>query len=156
MKTIKFILLVCIAFSFSQCKTIKLTETTPFTIAGTAYHNWVGGQPGVRGTNLIMGIENQGAAIFTSVYFMNRIATPTIESRKGKKYIVVHISTSKADGIEGEIVGSENMPKKEIAVKVHFPFQLKQNEAVIKYMIGAKAYYYKVSKIKKTTAVFYP
>ena len=35
------------------------------------------------------------------------------------------------------------------------PFTLEPNEAVIKYMVGKKIYYYKVSKIKKRDTVFY-
>ena len=95
MKTIKILLLFSIAFSFSNCSTIKLTETAPFKITGATYHTWVGGQPGVSGTNLIIGIDNKSDITIKSVYFRNRKNNPSLENRKGKEYLVVNINTSR-------------------------------------------------------------
>ncbi|MFT4577067.1 MAG: hypothetical protein ACI9SI_002006 [Polaribacter sp.] len=155
MKKIKLIVLMCIAVSFSQCSTLKLTETAPFIITGASYHNWVGGQPGVSGTNLILGIENASDISIKSIYFRNRKNNPSLENRKGKEYLVVNISTSKRDDTEIILETPSNKPKKGIEAKKDIPFILASNEAVIKYMIGKKIFYYKVSKIKKADTVFY-
>ena len=82
MKTIKLLFFICVACSFSQCSTLKLTETAPFKITGATYHNWVGGQPGVRGTNLIIGIENKSDITIKSIYFKGRKHNPSFEKRK--------------------------------------------------------------------------
>lgn len=154
MKKIKLLLLICVAYSFSQCSTLKLTETAPFKITGATYHNWVGGQPGVSGTNLIIGIDDNSETTIQNIYFRNRKSIPTTENRKGKKYLVVNISTSNRDQIEKII--EKPIKKKTIETKKEFPFKLEANQAVIKFMVGKKTFYYKVSKIKKTETVFYP
>ena len=129
MKSIKLLILICAATSFSQCKTIKLSKTAPFIITGATYHNWVGGQPGVSG-----------------------IVDARIEERKGKKYVIANISTSNREEL---IIVEEGAMKKQKKEPEPIPFTLEPNEAVIKYMVGKKIYYYKVSKIKKRDTVFY-
>jgi hypothetical protein len=155
MKKIKLIALICIAFSFSQCSTLKLTETAPFTITGASYHNWVGGQPGVSGINLLIGIENPSKISIKSIYFKNRIHNSRLENRKGKEYLAVKISTSKRDDVVRTRERPSKKLKKVIEVEKDIPFILASNEAVIKYMVGKKTFYYKVSKIKKTDTIFY-
>ena len=163
MKSLKIIILICVAVSFSQCKTMKLTEKAPFTITGATYHNWVGGQPGVSGTNLIIGIENNPAITVKTIYFWNRKNNPKIENRNGKEYLVVNISTSAerilvtktTTTINGGVVMNDERNKPKFIRKT-IPFKLEPNEAVISYMSGKKTYYYKVSKIKKTDTIYYP
>jgi len=156
MKTIKLLFFICIACSFSQCSTLKLTETAPFKIIGATYHNWVGGQPGVSGTNLIIGIENKSDITIKSIYFRNRKNIPSTENRKGKEYLIVNISTSTRDGIEEIIEKPIKKTEKVTKTKNEFPFILGANQAVIKYMVGKRVFYYKISKIKKTETIFYP
>jgi hypothetical protein len=135
---------------------MKLSEKAPFKIAGATYHNWIGGQPGVYGTNLIIGLEGKENVTFNSVYFINRIEKPYIETKKGKEYLVVNISISKPIGNKGKNENPDMVTKEIVVSKTDFPFKLKENEAVIKYMIGEKVYYYKVSEIKKTKVILYP
>jgi len=161
MKTIKLIFLFSIAIFFSNCSTIKLTESAPFTVTGATYHTWVGGQPGVSGTNLIIGIDNKSEITIKSIYFRNRKNNPRLESRKGKEYLVINMNTSRERiSVRQTITYSGDGPpprKKSPKIKTPtFPFKLKPNEAVIKYMVGKKTYYYKVSNIKKTETIFYP
>jgi uncharacterized membrane protein len=156
MKTVKFILLICIIVSFSQCNTIKLTATAPFKITGANYHTWVGGQPGVHGTNLIIGVYNDSQVIVKSIYFRNRKNQPSIENRKGKKYVVVNIPTSKRNRNEEIIETSTKKTKKSTATKNEIPFKLASDQAVIQYMVGNKTFYYKILKIKKKETLFYP
>ena len=152
---------MCIAVSFSQCSTLKLTETAPFTITGASYHNWVGGQPGISGTNLILGIETTSEISIKSIYFRNRKNNPRLENRKGKEYLVVNMSTSREMISVSQSIsysGDGPMPRtKRPKVSLpKIPFNIQANEAVIKYMIGKKTFYYKVSKIKKSETIFYP
>jgi len=152
MKSIKLLILICAATSFSQCKTIKLSKTAPFIITGATYHNWVGGQLGVSGINLIIGVENDAKITFNKIYFQNKIVDARIEERKGKKYVIANISTSNREEL---IIVEEGAMKKQKKEPEPIPFTLEPNEAVIKYMVGKKIYYYKVSKIKKRDTVFY-
>ncbi len=161
MKTIKLLFFICVACSFSQCSTLKLTETAPFTITGATYQNWVGGQPGVSGTNLIIGIDNKSNIAIKSIYFRGRKNNPSLEHRKGKEYLVVNLNTSRRTLVVKETItykGDEPRPRarKSKIKEVTIPFNVQANEAVIKYMVGKKTFYYKVSKIKKTETIFYP
>ena len=161
MKSIKIIILIFAAVSFSQCKTMKLTETAPFKVTGATYFYWVGGQPGVSGTNLVIGVTNDANSTFLKIYFQNRVVDAKMENRNGKKYIVGNISTSNRREIKvvktelkqglGERINTK--PKSKLNPS---PFNLEANEAVISYMSGKKTYYYKVSKIKKTDTIYYP
>ena len=169
MKSIKLLLLICIAVSFSQCKSMKLTENAPFKITGATYHSWVGGQPGVSGTNLIIGVENDANITFKKVYFQNKVVDASIENRKGKKYVIANISTSNRRQLgyvkqtitikNAEVFPNQGTIPDTKQQKIRapkFPFNQEPNEAVISYMSGKKTYYYKVSKVKKTETIFYP
>ena len=161
MKTIKNMLLLCLAISFSNCSTIKLTETSPFKVKGATYHTWVGGQPGVSGINLIIGIDNHEDIIFKSIYFRNRKVNTRAEQRNGKEYLIAAINTSKVlIRVERTVVvrEGETLPRMRppTVKRQTIPFSLKSDEAVIKYMVGKKIFYYKIENIKKTKTIFYP
>jgi hypothetical protein len=151
MKTLKTFFIICIAFCISSCSSVKLTETAPFKISGATYHSWVGGQPGVSGVNVIIGIDDDTSVTFKNIYFQTRKVSVTIETRNKKKYVLGNINTSTRS--EETIIKKET---KEKVSKNDFPFELGNNEAVLEYDKAGKTYYYKVSKIKKTETVFYP
>lgn len=151
MKSIKLFFLICVAVSFSSCSTLKLTKSAPFTVFGATYHNWVGGQPGVSGTNLIVGVDNDANSTFKKIYFHNKVVDASIENRKGKKYVVANLSTSNRKEM---VINEKNNQTK--VKKEEIPFNLESNEAVISYIYNKKTYYYKVSKIKQTDTIFYP
>ncbi|MFN0728404.1 hypothetical protein [Polaribacter gochangensis] len=163
MKSIKLLLFFCVAVSFSSCSTLKLTKSAPFRVFGATYHNWVGGQPGVSGTNLIIGVENDANITFKKIYFHNKVVDASTTERKGKKYVIANISTSAEMVLEtrtkttvnGGVVMSDERNNPKIKRET-IPFNLEPNEAVVSYISGKKTYYYKVSKIKKTDTVFYP
>jgi hypothetical protein len=161
MKALKIICLLVLTISFAQCKTVKLVQNPPFTITGATYNNWVGGQPGIKGTNLVIAIENKLNTTIKSIYFRNKKNTVSIENRKGKEYLVVNINTSSVIvGVKKDIVKAKGVKTtKTTPLKVNsptIPFKLDTNQAVIKFMVGKKTFYYKVSNIKKTETVFYP
>ena len=163
MKSIKLLLLICIAVSFSQCSTVKLTETAPFKVTGATYHNWVGGQPGVSGTNLIIGVNDDTNITFKKIYFHNKSVDVSVEERNDKKYVIANINTSAemilvtrtTTTVNGGVVMSDKRNKPKIKRET-IPFNLESNEAVISYISGKKTYYYKVSKVKKTDTIYYP
>lgn len=163
MKSIKFLILTCIAISMSNCSSMKLTNTAPFKVTGATYYSWVGGQPGVNGVNLIIGVKDLNEVEFKSIYFRNRKVKISVEKRNDKTYIVANINnspkmiseTKTLTQINGGNVLDDKRNKAKFKRKT-IPFNLGSNEAVIMYNSGKKAYYYKVSKIKKTKTVFYP
>ncbi len=153
---LKYILvLIFTGASVSQCAKIKLTEKAPFTITEATFQNWVGGQPGVRGTNLRIGIEALNGVSIQHVYYKNRRHTPSIETINGKTYVVVNITESRSDHIHEITLSPKKRLDKKPEVKEELPFKLSINDAVIAYTDGAKTRYYKVTQIKKVDTVFY-
>jgi hypothetical protein len=144
-------LIISITFCLSNCSTVKLTETAPFNITGATYHSWAGGQPGVKGINVIVGVDYNSDILFKNIYFQNRKAQATIETKNQKKYVIGNINTS----TRSEEIIVDSAVKKQTN-KEDFPFKLESNQAVLAYEIKGKMYYYKVSNIKKTKTVFYP
>ena len=156
MKTVKLLFFICVSITFTKCKTMKLTEKAPFNIASATYQNWVGGQPGVSGINVIIGVSNETTVEFSKLYFRNKIQKPMLETRKGKKFLVVNISTATRGNNDKIIEEPKKTPIKKDVDKKEYPFALAQNEAVLQYQYKGKMYYYKVSKIKKTPTIYYP
>ena len=150
------VILIVAAVSFAQCSTLKLTEKAPFTITEATYQNWVGGQPGVRGTNVTIGIEALNGISIQHVYYKNAKHIPSIETRKGKTYLVVNSTAARSDQIEEITLALKKNQDKRPEIKNEIPFALKINEAVIAYAFGKKTRYYKIQKIKKTETIFYP
>ena len=97
-------------------------------------------------------VRCEKAPAIPRIYFQNKIVDARIEERKGKKYVIANISTSNREEL---IIVEEGAMKKQKKEPEPIPFTLEPNEAVIKYMVGKKIYYYKVSKIKKRDTVFY-
>ena len=151
MKALKTLLILSITLCLSGCSTVKLTETAPFKVTGATYHSWAGGQPGVKGINVIVGVEYNSDILFKNIYFQNRKVQITTETKNNKKYIVGNINTSTRS--EETIIKKET---KEKVSKNDFPFELENDQAVLAYEIKGKMYYYKVANIQKTKTVFYP
>jgi hypothetical protein len=161
MKTLKVFYILCIAFCISSCSSIKLTEEAPFKVTGATYHSWVGGQPGVSGVNVIIGIKDYDKVTFKTVYFQNRKVNAQSKYVNNKPYLTAYINTSpRRIAVEQTITYTGDGPPPRVRrpriTTPKFPFNLEPNEAVIKYMVEKKTFYYKVSKIKKTKTVFYP
>ena len=153
MKTLKIFFIIAIVSNFTQCKTMKLTDNPPFEINGATYNNWVGGQPGVSGMKVNIGVNTDKEITFNTMYFYKMSTKVEIKTVKGKKYVVGHFNTSTHDQ---DMLVEPNMEKKKKEHKEEKHFDLKENEAVISYTIGAKTKYYKVTNIKRTKTDFYP
>lgn len=141
---------------FMTCKSAKLEKNPPFQINGATYNNWVGGQQGVSGMKVIISYTSEQPITFEKILFQNRETKLEMKEQKGKKYLVGFFDTSTRKGRE---LIMDKDPKKEMQnkpPKKEYPFELKENEAVISYMDGNKLMFTKVEKIKKTDTDFYP
>ncbi len=153
---IKTIFIIVSAVFLTQCKSTQFDLKPPFTITGATYNLWVGGQPGVSGIRVIIGYESKESIEFQKIYFAKKEGTLTARKKDGKTYLTGHIDTSKRR--EKDLVLDIDS-KKEINNKLpepKLPFELKENEAVISYLVAGKIKYYKVENIKQTKTDFYP
>ncbi|WP_152971446.1 hypothetical protein [Lacinutrix algicola] len=154
--------------SFTQCsssKTIndlkhdqqvlKLEEDASFTLSDTYFQSWVsgvkGGGSGIHMYINVITISNN--VLFDSVYFRGLKAKVEI-SKMG--YIASF--TTKANQKQ-DIVMSNNKNAEygnQIPTKQDFPFELKDNEAVISYWENATSKYLLIKNIKEKSKIEYP
>lgn len=155
MKILKNLSILAITFLLYQCGSTKLEENPPFTITSAIYNNWAGGQPGNKGITVNIVYTSNYTIKFDSIYFSKRIAKLESNKNKEKKTISANFRSS----VKPDIILDKNTSKEiNNAVPIHkkFPFELKQNEAIISYIVKGKTKYFKVKSFKKGKSVFYP
>ena len=143
MKSIKNITkllgIILISLSITQCAcTMTLEKQSPIEFTDIYYTNWVSGvKSGGFGTNLF--IEVKGSTIkLDSVFY------------KGKS---VKLETKPIN--RNKYIGRFRLEEKETlsdAVKNNksaFPFQLKEDQCVVSYLVNGKTKYYKLNNIKE-------
>lgn len=154
MKTMKILSILTIIFGFSQCGSLKFEKNPPFKIISAVAQNWSGGQPGVRGTNININYSSDINIEFDSVYYLNKVVKLENKKSKENKLVVGFFNRS---SINRDLILDLDS-KKEINNTVpevkKFPFDLKDNEAVISYKIGDKIKYYKIVSVKKGKSRF--
>ena len=136
---------------FSFCSITKETtkETHPFKVTNATFNTWVGGQPGVKEIKVVIMTDNPEIAL-DSVFFRN-MKTSLKADINAKFTTFVGIFTdpnNKKDYILHENPLNEygNTP---VNKSIKTPFILKENEAVVSYLLGNKTYYYKIDKVEE-------
>ncbi len=136
-----------------QCGQQKnvIQKNLPFHITEKTYQNWIGGVEGSNRTYLRLKGDIKPSNIqFVSIFFHNREQkvnalfqgdTFTIENNFFQKKEDMNMTGDPA----GEYGNKPPVDQKEN----DFPFDLKDNEAVLYYHVNGKDYYYKVTDIKK-------
>ena len=144
----KLIPILIIAITLIQCGSSKFVDNPPFSIDSAYYTNWVGGQRGVSGTNVVFNYSANQTIVFDSIYFKNRVEKLQDKSSNNQKIIVGYFSNPK----KGVLIIDKN-PTKEVNNKPpnleRNKFILKENEAVISYKEGAKTKYFKITSLEK-------
>ncbi|WP_445954889.1 hypothetical protein [Yeosuana sp.] len=152
LKTIVFLLILTfVMVSFSQCaSTKKLQEKAPLEIGEVYYQNWVAGvKGGGSGVNLyIPVISNLNHIELDSVYFQGKRA----------KLEAIHpsmvVGRFKSNINQREDIIMSNEPYAEFGNKPpklekEIPFELKDNQCVIRYIDGENIKYFKIDDIIK-------
>ncbi len=151
--------ILILALSFSQCASIKMDTQPPFKIASASYSHITGGLPGNSVLNLMIEFTSAETIDFKKVYFQNKIVDAVIENKQGKNYVAARYKTSTGNYNKYLLLNSNS--KEEFGntaneIKEKFPFELKENEAVVTYKIADKTHYYKIENVKKEKSVFMP
>ena len=155
MKALKILSVIAFTLLFYQCGSAKLEEKPPFTITSAVYNNWSGGQPGEKGMNVNITYTSNYAIKFDSIFFSKRIQKIEMSKTKDKKMLTANFSSA----VKPDLILAENTSKEiknEVPTIKKFPFELKQNEAIISYIVKGKTKYYKVKSVKKGKSIFYP
>ncbi|TDQ28642.1 hypothetical protein [Tenacibaculum caenipelagi] len=151
----KLIGILLLTFSLTQCVSVKTKNTHPFKIESASYYHVTGGVKGsYNSINLIINFTAEESVDFQKVYFQNRITNAVVEQHNDKQYIAARYKTSSNDDRKDLILHAD--PKEEFGntPTEKFPFELKENEAMVSYVKNEKIYYVKVENIIKKSKVF--
>ena len=149
MRVFNFFSTLFIIFLFSQCRSLKLEEKPPFKIISATYQNWLGGQPGVSGTNVKIIYKTYTSFQFDSIYFSNKVAKLEAKDANRNTVVFAYFNTSSFKNdlvLDVNPINELNNPIPEIK---KIPFELKENEAVISYKTKGKIRYYKIKYLVK-------
>ena len=149
MKTMKILSLFAIIFGFSQCGTTKFEANPPFKVNTASYTNWVGGQPGVRGVKVEIALKEKSDIVFDSLFFNNMTTKLEKTQMDGETFLIGRFNTSSRK--EDMVLHSDSTKelKNEAPKEVKFPFELKNNEAVVSYTVNNKTKYFKLENLKE-------
>jgi hypothetical protein len=147
----KLLGILLLTFGFTQCASLNLDTNPPFQITSAMYQNWVGGMPGSNGVLLTISYQSDVDIDFDSIYFLKKVSKLQSNEYKGTKTISGRIDTSVSS--ERKDLTLDSDPKKEFNNQLpklkNFPFDLKDNEAVVSYKVKGTLKYYTVKNIKK-------
>ncbi|UTD15691.1 hypothetical protein HER15_09505 [Tenacibaculum mesophilum] len=150
----KLIGILILALSFTKCASVKMENNHPFKIESASYSHVTGGVKGsYNSTNLIINFTAEKPVDFQKVYFQNRITKAIVEQHNDKQYITARYKTL-SNELNDLILHAD--PKKEFGntPAEEFPFELKENEAMVSYIIEEKTHYVKIENIIKKDKVF--
>ena len=157
MKTIKFLSILFILLGFSQCGGSILVKKSILKVEKAIYNKWFGGQPGVSGTKVEIHLKDASEVIFVALYFQGKRTKVEVSQMEKFTRVIAHFSTSKRKNrnliLDADITKElENtLPSLE-----EFPFQLKENEAILSYKKEGKTLYFKIENIKKLQSISFP
>jgi len=155
-RTLLNALALVLLLSLIQCKTIKTKQQSQptITIENATYLDWVGGQPGVLGTRVQFAIKEQGIKP-DSLYFHKRVVKIDIkQTNKGAIWVANYTKETAPD--RQMCIATEDEYGNKAPLMQKFPFDLKEDEAMLSYFVENKKYYYKISPIAKGETVSYP
>ncbi len=155
MKKIIFILL---GFAFLifliNCKSSRVANKQPFKIIEKTYYNWAGGQPGVKGTNVVLKLIKVGEEFKAdSLYFTHKGTKLETHIKKDTLVLMAYFSTPRVP-LKLEVEPSQKNIPEYLALKI--PYTLKPNEAVLIYYIKGVKRVLRLSNLSETSKKYYP
>ena len=119
----------------------------PFKVIKATSNIWVGGQPGVKGYNINITIDNPEVKLET-VYFRNMKSDFKVDNSVNPKVFVgVFTLPNTKNDYTAHQNSDEEYGNKAPKVDLQIPFELKENEAVVSYMKAGKISYYKIDNV---------
>lgn len=149
----KFLSLFAIVIITSSCSSQKI-DVTLDKFAGDRQpyaQSWTGGIPGSgSGVNVFLPLSKNAIENIETVYFKG-MTTSVIDSKEGlENYVIARFKTSfnQKPDINMSLDSKEEYGNKPPKKKEKFPFELKDDEAVVKFASNGKYTYTKIKGIK--------
>ncbi|WP_158840003.1 hypothetical protein [Polaribacter sp. L3A8] len=149
MKAIKIITIISITLLFLQCAGSKFDKKPPFNIQSSTYYKNINGIHKNTLSYIYIRYTSKDNIQFDSLYFRKNKIKIQIKTIEGLKYA---FGEFKKNSISKDFTLDAN-PIKELKNPIpniqKFPFNLKDNEAVIKYQQKGKTKFFKIKDIQK-------
>lgn len=139
----------------TNCKSSKVNNNLPFKIVAKTYYNWSGGQPGVKGTNVVLKLVKVNTDNFKadSLYYADKGTLIESSIKKDTLILRAYYSTPRIP-VRLEIEPSQKKILEKTITKT--PYTLKPNEAVLTYFINGVRRHFKIIDLIETDKKFYP
>jgi len=165
MKSIRSIIsltiLPFIMFSFSQCSSQKkLQDKAPVQLMEVYCQSWVAGvRGGGAGINIFIptNLKTYNHNRLDSVYFRGKSAKLQIIEDKTIVYVGRFISdVNRKQDLIMSSDKKEEYGNKMLKVEEEIPFELKDDECIVSYKVGARTKYFKIKNIVEKASIPYP
>lgn len=134
-----------------NCASQQLDETPPFKIISATYSNWAGGVKGVSGTNINITYKASQQIAFDSIFYKKRKTKVSFKNHNDVTSLLGQFQNKRINKLHDMILDAD--PKKEFGnkpnpnAKKNFPFDLKNNEAIVSYKHKGVTKYYKITNL---------
>ena len=148
MKTISslstFSLLVLVIILCTQCaSTPKLDKVPPTVIESAYYEKWNAGiKEGGSGNNVYIKLKDNTIQL-DSIYFRGKVTK--LEQNHNKNLLYV-----------GRFISKINDSTKHSKTQLNWPFQIKNNECVVSYLVERKVQFFKILNMEERKLISYP
>jgi len=151
-----YLLVLLMGFTlFLSCKSTQVHADFPYKFLESTYYRWTGGQPGVKGTNVVLKALNTNAVGFEadSIYFKNKAVKVETHIKKDTLIFMGYFTNHKAP-IDLEL--TTQTKKQTPLTALQNPYHLSDNEAVLTYFINGKKLFVKIPNLIETDNQYYP
>lgn len=152
----KYLLVFLMSFAlFFSCKSTQVNSNFPFKLLESTYYRWSGGQPGVKGTNVVLKTRHANLTNFEadSIYFNNNVVKAETHIKKDTIIFIGYFNEYKAP-VDLELIPQTN--NKIPLSAFQNPYHLIDNEAVLTYFLNGKKQFIKISHLVKVDNKYYP
>lgn len=134
-----------------SCGSFQFEKQPPFTIIEGTYTHWVGGIPGVSGTNINITYKADVEIQFDSIFFKDKKTKVSFKNYNNQTSILGQFM-NKSDDLqlheESKMEYGNTVPE-DLRYTNPFPFKLDDNEVVLSYIEDNKTKYFKYSELVK-------
>lgn len=149
--------LLLIGLTLASCKSQLGQSGAPFSIGERTYFHWVEGKEGGKGTTIILKGSSSTTNLSVSKIFFQNHEYDVVPEWRGLNFTLVGnriYAYAKEKVISADPAQEYGNPVPPVGQKI--PFDIEDDEAVIKYTVNGAESFLKVTGIKQLETVYKP
>lgn len=151
MNFIQLIATLFLTLTLTKCANINNKKSNDFNLISTKYTT--DNSTTKNHLEIVITSKKNTTIDFQKIYFQHTIAKPSIKYHQQQNKQTINAYYQKKSHKIIENLSLNANPEKEYGNKItqnktKFPYQLKENQAIIEYKIKNKTYFYKVTNIR--------